>query len=102
MNAASQKTADNQYLEIILNRISVCRKYKPAFGQGRKVAFAEFQQLYSADPFYAWFGLNDALVYAAHRTAGGITSIYRQKRASRTYLCPRSIFWNRYNWPGLR
>lgn len=78
MNAASQKTADNQYLEIILNRISVCRKYKPAFGQGRKVAFAEFQQLYSADPFYAWFGLNDALVYAAHRTAGGITSIYRQ------------------------
>jgi hypothetical protein len=78
MNDASQKTTDNQYLEIIFNRISVCREYKPAFGQGRKVTFAEFQQLYSSDPFYAWFGLNDVLVYAAHRTAGGITSIYRQ------------------------
>ena len=78
MNADSQEITDNKYLEIILNRILVCKEYKPAFGQGRKVSFAEFQRLYSFDPFYAWFGLNDALVYAAHRTAGGITSIYRQ------------------------
>ena len=78
MTDASQEIADNRYLEILLNRILVSKDYRPAFGQGRKVTFAEFEQLYGADPFYSWFGLNDALVYAAHRTAGGITSIYRQ------------------------
>jgi hypothetical protein len=38
----------------------------------------QFQELYNADPFYAWFGLNHPLVYAAHKAAGGITSVYRQ------------------------
>jgi hypothetical protein len=28
--------------------------------------------------FYAWFGLDNPLVYAAHRAAGGMTSVYRQ------------------------
>jgi hypothetical protein len=37
-----------------------------------------FQELYGADPFYSWIGLDSPLVYAAHRVAGGITSIYRQ------------------------
>lgn len=78
MTIAPQETTDNRYLEILLNRIWVSKDYRPAFGQGRKVALGEFEQLYGADPFYSWFGLNDALVYAAHRTAGGITSIYRQ------------------------
>ena len=58
---------DKRYLEIILNRVLVCKEYKPAFGQGQKVALQEFRQLYGSDPFYSWFGLNDPLVYAAHR-----------------------------------
>jgi hypothetical protein len=29
-------------------------------------------------PFYNWFGLDNALMYAAHKAAGGMTSIYRQ------------------------
>jgi len=74
----SSLETDQEYLEIILNRINICKDYKPAFGQGRRVTFQEFQQLYGADVFYSWFGLNDPLVYAAHRAAGGITSIYRQ------------------------
>ncbi len=69
---------DRKYLEIILNRILICKDYKPAFGKKQKVMFAEFQELYAADVFYSWFGLNDPLVYAAHTAAGGITSIYRQ------------------------
>ncbi|MCK6578742.1 MAG: hypothetical protein L6Q98_11610 [Anaerolineae bacterium] len=27
---------------------------------------------------YNWFGLDNALMYAAHKAAGGMTSIYRQ------------------------
>jgi len=69
---------DKEYLEIILNRVLVCKEYRPAFGQGQKVTLSKFQQLYGSDPFYSWFGLNDALVYAAHRAAGGMTSVYRQ------------------------
>ncbi len=74
----STSETDQRYLEIILNRIMICKDYKPAFGRKQKVTFAEFQELYGADVFYAWFGLNDPLVYAAHTAAGGITSIYRQ------------------------
>lgn len=73
-------TADDQYLEIILRRIRVCKSYKPKFGQGQGTGFTlqEFQQLYGADLFYSWFGLDHLLMYAAHKAAGGITSVYRQ------------------------
>jgi hypothetical protein len=69
---------DRRYVEIILNRIRRSQKYRPAFGQGQPVSFQEFQQLYRSDPFYTWFGLDDPLIYTAHRAAGGLTSIYRQ------------------------
>jgi hypothetical protein len=72
------KTQDDEYLRIILNRILVCKDYRPALGTRKKVSFDDFDRLYGSDPFYSWFGLNDPLVYAAHRAAGGITSIYRQ------------------------
>jgi len=36
------------------------------------------QQLYRSDTFYEWFGLDNPLMYAAHKAAGGITSVYRQ------------------------
>lgn len=71
---------DAQYLKTIVDPIRVCAKYKPKFGQGRSsgLALPEFQRLYQADPFYAWFGLDNPLMYAAHKAAGGMTSIYRQ------------------------
>jgi len=49
-------------------------------GQGAQAGLnlSDFQSLYRADPFYAWFGLDNALMYAAHKAAGGMTSIYRQ------------------------
>ena len=50
------------------------------FGKGQKggLTLEEFQQIYSADPFYHWVGLDSPLVYAAHKAAGGMTSVYRQ------------------------
>lgn len=39
---------------------------------------SEFQDLYQNDPFYEWFGLANPLMYAAHKAAGGMTSVYRQ------------------------
>ncbi|MBN1284218.1 MAG: hypothetical protein JXB47_02360 [Anaerolineae bacterium] len=69
---------DRRYLEIILSRLMVCRDYKPKLGQGKDISVEQFQALYRADPLYNWFGLADPLIYAAHKAAGGITSIYRQ------------------------
>jgi hypothetical protein len=70
---------DQKYLRILIDRIEVCKTYKPKFGQGGEgVSLEEFRALYSADPFYAWFGLDNPLMYAAHKAAGGITSVYRQ------------------------
>jgi len=34
--------------------------------------------MYRSDPFYNWVGLDNPLMYAAHKAAGGMTSIYRQ------------------------
>ena len=71
---------DAQYLKTVIDPIRVCAKYKPKFGQGGSsgLGLQEFQALYQADPFYAWFGLDNPLMYAAHKAAGGMTSIYRQ------------------------
>lgn len=72
---------DAEYLKIILDPIYVCAHYKPRFGQGAKgggLSLPEFQKLYRGDPFYNWFGLDNPLMYAAHKAAGGMTSVYRQ------------------------
>lgn len=74
----ADQSRNDKYLKIIVDQIEVCRNYRPAFGREQKHTLREFQQLYGSDPFYAWLGLNDPIVYAAHRAAGGITSIYRQ------------------------
>jgi len=52
----------------------------PKFGHGSSGGFslADFQALYGADSFYKWLGLDNPLMYSAHKAAGGITSIYRQ------------------------
>ncbi len=72
--------ADGPYLEVIQNALRVCLKYKPRCGQGRSggVTLEQFQKLYSNDVFYTWFGLDSPCVYAAHKVAGGLTSVYRQ------------------------
>ena len=72
---------DAKYLELVLAPIRVCAHYKPKFGQGAKGAgltLAQFQSLYQGDSFYSWFGLDNPMMYAAHKAAGGMTSVYRQ------------------------
>jgi len=71
---------DAAYRRIVLEPIYVCATYRPKMGQGRGEGFEleAFQKLYRSDPFYSWFGLDNPLMYAAHKAAGGMTSIYRQ------------------------
>lgn len=70
---------DATYLAILISKIRVCATYKPKFGHGSTgYDIADFQTLYGTDPFYAWLGLDSPLMYAAHKAAGGMTSIYRQ------------------------
>lgn len=72
---------DDKYLELVLTPIRICAQYKPKFGQGSSGAgltLAQFQNLYQSDQFYSWFGLDNPMMYAAHKAAGGMTSIYRQ------------------------
>jgi hypothetical protein len=71
---------DARYLQIIVNCVRVCAKYKPKFGQGPGdgLTLQQFQHLYQSDRFYSWFGLDNPMMYAAHKAAGGMTSIYRQ------------------------
>lgn len=71
---------DGKYLDVIREALRVCLDYKPKFGKGRKGGFTleTFQKMYQEDEFYAWFGLDSPLVYAAHKAAGGMTSVYRQ------------------------
>ncbi len=74
------KDRDVQYLEIIVDCVRVCSSYKPKFGRGRGAGLTldEFQNRYRGDPFYGWFGLDNPMMYVAHKAAGGMTSVYRQ------------------------
>lgn len=74
-------TTEQKYIEIFLDPIRKCKDYKPKFGESQNadgVSLDGFLKLYGADPFYAWIGLDSGLMYAAHKAAGGMTSIYRQ------------------------
>ena len=74
------RSTDDEYLQIVLDPIRVCAQYKPKFGQGAKegLTFEQFCELYRGDVFYSWFGLVNSTMYAAHKAAGGMTSVYRQ------------------------
>ncbi len=75
------RNKDEEYLQIVLDAIRVCARYKPKFGQGSKgggLTLEQFQELYQEDTFYSWFGLDNPMMYAAHKAAGGMTSVYRQ------------------------
>jgi hypothetical protein len=71
---------DAGYLELLLEPLRECAKYKPAFGKQNEegISLAEFHAMYGSDPLYRWVGLDSDLMYAAHKAAGGMTSIYRQ------------------------
>lgn len=71
---------DDKYLDLLVSAVRVSADYRPQFGKRRAGGFGlqDFQDLYGADQFYRWFGLNEPMLYAAHRAAGGMTSIYRQ------------------------
>jgi hypothetical protein len=73
-------SAEDKYLRLLLTAVRTCLDYKPRFGQGRKegITFEQFKKLYGSDPFYHWFGIDSPLMYAAHKAAGGMTSVYRQ------------------------
>ncbi len=71
---------DERYFLLLTTPLRLCAQYKPKFGQGGKAGLTleQFQQMYGSDPFYSWIGLDSHLMYAAHKAAGGMTSIYRQ------------------------
>lgn len=73
-------TKDERYLNIVLEPIYVCADYRPKMGHSSDTGYelAAFQEMYRAGPFYNWLGLHNPLMYAAHKAAGGMTSIYRQ------------------------
>ncbi|NUQ76070.1 MAG: hypothetical protein HUU21_21225 [Polyangiaceae bacterium] len=75
-----EQATDNRYFTILSEPLKVCASYKPMFGQGQKggTSLAQFQTIYGGDSFYKWIGLDSPLMYAAHKAAGGMTSIYRQ------------------------
>ncbi|MBD2202333.1 hypothetical protein H6G33_11925 [Calothrix sp. FACHB-1219] len=72
--------SDRKYLDILLEPIKLCSGYTPKFGTAKKdgSSLLEFKNLYASDPLYHWIGFDSDLMYAAHKAAGGITSIYRQ------------------------
>ena len=69
------------YMEIFIEPVRKCISYRPKFGNSsNRTGFSlnEFKALYGGDSFYSWIGLDNDLMYAAHRAAGGMTSVYRQ------------------------
>jgi len=69
---------DDQYVEIILAPLRKSAAYLPKMGGSGEVDLEAFTGLYGADPLYHWMGLDSPLMFAAHKAAGGMTSIYRQ------------------------
>jgi hypothetical protein len=72
--------ADGDYQDLLLTPLAECATYRPAFGQegDKRIDLPHFRALYAGDPLYHWVGLDSDLMYAAHKAAGGMTSIYRQ------------------------
>ncbi len=70
---------DERLRSVFLTPLRSCANYRPKFGGSTSgVSLSGFQVLYGADPLYRWIGLDSEEMYAAHRAAGGITSVYRQ------------------------
>lgn len=74
----SMDERDQLYREILLAPLRTSADYLPKMGGGDEVDLAGFTTLYGADPLYHWMGFDSPLMFAAHKAAGGMTSIYRQ------------------------
>lgn len=75
------KYDSRRYVDIFTEPLFECLSYMPKFGNSQNkegVSLADFMSLYGNDPFYSKIGLNSPYMYAAHKAAGGMTSIYRQ------------------------
>ena len=72
--------SDSDLVETFLIPVRKCANYRPVFGQSKSdgVGFEQFKRIYGDDPFYSLIGMTVPSVYAAHRAAGGLTSVYRQ------------------------
>ncbi|MCP9487993.1 MAG: hypothetical protein MSC30_19315 [Gaiellaceae bacterium MAG52_C11] len=69
---------EDRYLSYLLNAIRASARRPPQLGTGRDVSLEAFRELYGGDPFYSWLGLDSELLYASHRAAAAMTSLYRK------------------------
>lgn len=69
---------EERYLGYLIEAIQASAKKPPQLGTGRNVSLVEFRELYGADPFYSWLGLDSDLLYTAHRAGAAMTSLYRR------------------------
>lgn len=69
---------DETYRNLILAPLQTSEGYLPKMGGGENVDLFGFTALYGADPLYHWLGFDSPLMFAAHKAAGGMTSLYRQ------------------------
>lgn len=76
--ARSNEDRDQSYQEILLSPLRTSGAYLPKMGGDAEVDLDAFTALYGADPLYHWMGLDSPLMFAAHKAAGGMTSVYRQ------------------------
>lgn len=90
-----QDTYDSKYCSILLSPISECASYLPKMGGSKGITLKDFEKMYGDDPLYHWMGLDNPLMFSAHKAAGGMTSLYRQLGIGVERLA-RNIFMDRY------
>ncbi|MDR2706152.1 MAG: hypothetical protein LBC02_10270 [Planctomycetaceae bacterium] len=96
-------TTNDKYIEIFLEPLKKCKDYKPKVGECQNtkgVSLTQFLELYGSDAFYSWIGLDSSLMYAAHKAAGGMASVYRQigigcERLFREIIIDTTYYQNR-------
>jgi len=78
--ARSKALNDQRYIDVLLDPVRRSANYRPKFGASASVEVDcdRFLEIYGNDIFYHSIGLDTEYMYAAHRAAGGMTSIYRQ------------------------
>lgn len=82
---------DDIYRNLILDPIRTCLDYTPKMGKDENVTSSNFISMYQRDPLYHWVGFDSPVLYAIHKSAGGMTSLYRQlgigvERLARTII----------------
>src|SRR5579875_952494 len=76
--AVDEPARDETYRELLLTPLWKCADYLPKMGAADAVDLDGFKLLYGSDPLYHWMGFDSDLMFAAHKAAGGMTSVYRQ------------------------